>query len=70
MDSLFSSNFTIDSDTGLLKNNGQLDREAMDPLLKGLIDLTVLASDMGTPSLSTSANVTINIEVRIQHVYS
>lgn len=70
MDSLFSSNFTIDPDTGLLKNNGQLDREAMDPLLKGLIDLMVLASDMGTPSLSTSANVTINIEVRIQHVYS
>ncbi|CAM4616385.1 unnamed protein product [Leuciscus chuanchicus] len=62
VDSFFSSNFTMDPNTGLLKNNGQLDREAMDPLLKGVIDLTVLASDMGTPSLSSSANVTINIE--------
>ncbi|XP_077103705.1 cadherin-related family member 2 [Siphateles boraxobius] len=61
-DSFFSSNFTIEPNTGLLKNNGELDREAMDPLLKGVIDLTVLASDMGTPSLSSSANVTINIE--------
>ncbi|XP_056118371.1 cadherin-related family member 2 [Rhinichthys klamathensis goyatoka] len=61
-DSFFSSNFTIDPDTGLLKNDGQLDLEAMDPLLKGVIELTVLASDMGTPSLSSSANVTINIE--------
>ncbi|KAK7141073.1 hypothetical protein R3I93_015279 [Phoxinus phoxinus] len=61
-DSFFSSNFTIDPDTGLLKNNGQLDREAMDPLIKGVVDLTVLASDMGTPPLSSSAKVTINIE--------
>ncbi|KAK9963386.1 hypothetical protein ABG768_006576 [Culter alburnus] len=61
-DSLFSSNFTIDPDSGLLKNNGQLDREAMDPLLKGVIELIVFASDKGTPSLSSSANVTINIE--------
>ncbi|XP_051716503.1 cadherin-related family member 2 isoform X2 [Ctenopharyngodon idella] len=60
--SLFSSNFIIDPDSGLLKNNGQLDREAMDPLLNGVIELIVVASDMGTPSLSSSANVTINIE--------
>lgn len=61
-DSFFSSNFTIDLDTGLLKNDGQLDREALDPLLNGVIELTVHASDMGTPSLSSSAKVTINVE--------
>ncbi|XP_048032218.1 LOW QUALITY PROTEIN: cadherin-related family member 2 [Megalobrama amblycephala] len=61
-DSLFSSNFTIDPDSGLLKNNGQLDREAMDPDLGGLIELIVFASDKGTPSLNSSATVIINIE--------
>ncbi|KTF85486.1 hypothetical protein cypCar_00045897 [Cyprinus carpio] len=57
----FSSNFTIDQDSGVLQNNGRLDREAMDPALDGVIKLMVIASDMGTPSLSSTANVTINI---------
>ncbi|XP_052471325.1 cadherin-related family member 2-like [Carassius gibelio] len=57
----FSSNFTIDQASGVLQNNGRLDREAMDPALDGVIKLMVIASDMGTPSLSSTANVTINI---------
>ncbi|XP_016295467.1 cadherin-related family member 2-like [Sinocyclocheilus anshuiensis] len=57
----FSSNFTIDHDSGVLENNGRLDREAMDPALDGGIELMVIASDMGTPSLSSTAKVTINI---------
>ncbi|XP_016420394.1 cadherin-related family member 2-like isoform X1 [Sinocyclocheilus rhinocerous] len=57
----FSSNFTIDQDSGVLENNGRLDREAMDPALDGVIELMVIASDMGTPSLSSTAKVTINI---------
>ncbi|KAL0176187.1 hypothetical protein M9458_028517, partial [Cirrhinus mrigala] len=60
-DSPFSSNFTIDKNTGVLTNNGLLDREAIDPALDGRIELTVIASDMGTPPKSSSANVTINI---------
>ncbi|KAL1261800.1 hypothetical protein QQF64_007065, partial [Cirrhinus molitorella] len=57
----FSSNFTIDPDTGVLTNSGLLDREAIDPALDGRIELTVIASDKGTPPKSSSANVTINI---------
>ncbi|XP_016140663.1 cadherin-related family member 2 [Sinocyclocheilus grahami] len=60
-DSPFSSNFTIDKVTGLLKNSGLLDREAIDLAPDGVIELVVIASDMGTPSLSSTAKVTINI---------
>ncbi|XP_073676482.1 cadherin-related family member 2 [Garra rufa] len=60
-DSPFSSNFTIDQETGVLTNSGLLDREAIDLALDGRIDLTVIASDMGSPSKSSSAKVTINI---------
>ncbi|XP_058654217.1 cadherin-related family member 2 [Onychostoma macrolepis] len=60
-DSPFSRNFTIEKDSGLLKNSGPLDREAIDPSLDGMIELVVIASDMGTPSLSSTAKVTINI---------
>ncbi|XP_043113666.1 cadherin-related family member 2 [Puntigrus tetrazona] len=60
-DGPFSDNFTIDKDTGWLKNNGLLDRESIDPELDGMIHLVVIASDMGTPSLSSSASVAINI---------
>ncbi|XP_065098239.1 cadherin-related family member 2 [Paramisgurnus dabryanus] len=57
----FSSNFTIDLDSGVILNKGLLDREAIDPKLNGVIELTVIASDMGVPSLSSSATVIINI---------
>ncbi|XP_055033442.2 cadherin-related family member 2 [Misgurnus anguillicaudatus] len=60
-DGSFSSNFTIDLDSGVLLNKGLLDREAIDPKLNGVIELTVIASDMGMPSLSSSATVIINI---------
>ncbi|RXN29103.1 cadherin-related family member 2 [Labeo rohita] len=60
-DSPFSSNFTIGEETGVLTNSGLLDREAMDPALDGRIELTVIASDMGTPPQSSSTSVIINI---------
>ncbi|XP_051505646.1 cadherin-related family member 2-like [Myxocyprinus asiaticus] len=60
-DSPFSSNFTIDLNSGLLENNGPLDREAINPELNGVIELKVIASDMGMPSLSSTATVSINI---------
>uniref|UniRef100_A0A5F8GF29 Cadherin-related family member 2 n=1 Tax=Monodelphis domestica TaxID=13616 RepID=A0A5F8GF29_MONDO len=58
----YSNNFTLDPVTGLLKNQGPLDREAIDPLLLGKIVLTVLVYDLGEPSLNTTVNVTINVE--------
>jgi len=64
--SSFSDNFTIDPNTGVLRNQGELDREAMDPKLKGIIELNVTATDKGAPPLSTAVTVTIVVEVRLQ----
>ncbi|XP_020854164.1 cadherin-related family member 2 [Phascolarctos cinereus] len=58
----YSDNFTVDSVSGLLKNQGPLDREAIDPNLAGRIVLTVLVYDLGVPSLNTTVNVTIYVE--------
>uniref|UniRef100_A0A673BM47 Cadherin domain-containing protein n=2 Tax=Sphaeramia orbicularis TaxID=375764 RepID=A0A673BM47_9TELE len=58
----YSNNFTIDPNTGVLRNKGELDREALDPQLDGIIELTVKISDKGTPPLSDLVNVTINLE--------
>ncbi|TNN40734.1 Cadherin-related family member 2 [Liparis tanakae] len=55
-------NFTIDPDTGVLRIVGELDREAMDPELKGIIELNVTATDKGAPPLSTAVTVTIVVE--------
>lgn len=54
----------MDPDTGLLRNLGPLDREAIDPALEGRIVLTVRVADCGVPVLSTEVNVTITVEVR------
>ncbi|XP_074530895.1 cadherin-related family member 2-like [Halichoeres trimaculatus] len=61
-ESKYSNNFTIDPDTGVLRNSGELDREALDPELDGKIKLNVTATDKGTPPLSTSVPVTIEVE--------
>ncbi|KAM9850109.1 cadherin-related family member 2 [Aulostomus maculatus] len=58
---MYSDNFTIDPHTGVLRNRGDLDREAVDPSLKGKIKLNVTATDMGTPPLSTMVTVIIDI---------
>ncbi|XP_006158945.1 cadherin-related family member 2 [Tupaia chinensis] len=58
----YSHNFSVDPDTGLLRNLGPLDREAIDPALGGRIVLTVLVADCGVPQLSTEVNVTITVE--------
>uniref|UniRef100_A0A5F8A456 Cadherin-related family member 2 n=1 Tax=Macaca mulatta TaxID=9544 RepID=A0A5F8A456_MACMU len=58
----YNHNFSLDPDTGLLRNLGPLDREAIDPALGGRIVLTVLVSDCGEPVLSTEVNVTITVE--------
>lgn len=63
--SMYSDNFTIDPDTGVLRNNGEIDREALDPELNGRIELNVTATDNGTPPRSTPVKVTIDIEVRL-----
>uniref|UniRef100_A0A8C8ZUJ7 Cadherin related family member 2 n=1 Tax=Prolemur simus TaxID=1328070 RepID=A0A8C8ZUJ7_PROSS len=58
----YSHNFSVDPDTGFLRNLGPLDREAIDPALGGRIVLTVLVSDCGVPVRSTEVNVTITVE--------
>lgn len=60
----YSHNFSVGPDTGILRNLGPLDREAIEPTLGGRIVLTVLVADCGMPVLSTGVNVTINVEVR------
>ena len=61
----YSHNFSVDPDTGLLRNLGPLDREVIDPALGGQIVLTVRVTDCGIPVLSTEVNVTITVEVRL-----
>ncbi|XP_076429495.1 cadherin-related family member 2 [Peromyscus maniculatus bairdii] len=58
----YSHNFSIDPNTGLLRNLEPLDREAIDPALEGHIVLTVRVADCGMPPLSTDVNVTITVE--------
>uniref|UniRef100_A0A8C0T0K5 Cadherin-related family member 2 n=1 Tax=Canis lupus familiaris TaxID=9615 RepID=A0A8C0T0K5_CANLF len=58
----YSHNFSVGPDTGILRNLGPLDREAIEPTLGGRIVLTVLVADCGMPVLSTGVNVTINVE--------
>uniref|UniRef100_A0A4W6CUD7 Cadherin domain-containing protein n=1 Tax=Lates calcarifer TaxID=8187 RepID=A0A4W6CUD7_LATCA len=60
--SKYSGNFIIDPSTGVLRNKGVLDREALDPKLNGEIKINVTATDKGTPPLSSEVTVIINIE--------
>ncbi|XP_023275085.1 cadherin-related family member 2 [Seriola lalandi dorsalis] len=62
MPSMYSGNFTIDPNTGVLRNNGILDREALDPLLNGRIELNITATDKGDTPLSTVVPVFITVE--------
>ncbi|KAM6923992.1 cadherin-related family member 2 [Xenentodon cancila] len=57
-----SGNFTIDPDTGLLRNRGELDREALDPVLNGRIQVNVTAVDKGESPQSSTVPVFINVE--------
>uniref|UniRef100_A0A8C3IED1 Cadherin domain-containing protein n=1 Tax=Chrysemys picta bellii TaxID=8478 RepID=A0A8C3IED1_CHRPI len=58
----FSANFTIDPATGVLRSLGALDREALEPALKGKVVVTVRVHDLGVPQLSSLVNVTITVE--------
>lgn len=61
-----SGNFTINSTTGVLTSLAPLDREEIDTTLNGRIVLTVELYDLGDPSLSSTVNVTINVEVMLK----
>lgn len=63
---MYSDNFTIDSNTGVLRNSSELDREAFEPQLNGRVELSVTATDKGTPPLSTMVSVIVNVEVSVQ----
>ncbi|XP_071772586.2 cadherin-related family member 2 [Centroberyx gerrardi] len=60
--SRYSDNFTIDPNTGVLRNNGELNCEALDPELMGRIELNVTATDKGTPALSSMVKVIIDVK--------
>lgn len=64
--SRYSDIFTIDPNTGMLRNKVELDREAIDPTLKGKIELNITATDKGVPALSSMVTVTINVQVSIE----
>ncbi|XP_077589784.1 cadherin-related family member 2 [Stigmatopora nigra] len=58
----YSSYFIMEPNTGVLRNQVELDREALNPELKGRIELNVTATDKGTPPLSTMVPVVINVQ--------
>ncbi|CAM5132016.1 unnamed protein product [Eretmochelys imbricata] len=58
----FSTNFTIDPATGVLRSLGALDREALGRALQGKVVVTVRVHDLGEPQLSSLVNVTITVE--------
>ncbi|XP_028574255.2 cadherin-related family member 2 isoform X2 [Podarcis muralis] len=58
----FSSNFTIDPNTGVLSSEGPLDREAIPAELEGKMVVTVLVHDLGIPQLNDTVNVTFIVE--------
>lgn len=63
--SMYSDNFTIDPNTGVLTESGDLDREFLDSKLQGRVELNVTATDKGSPPLSSNVTVIVNIEVSI-----
>lgn len=63
--STYSDNFTIDPNTGVLTESGDLDRESLDSKLQGRVELKVTATDKGTPPLSSNVTVIVNIEVSL-----
>ncbi|XP_057707016.1 cadherin-related family member 2 isoform X1 [Corythoichthys intestinalis] len=58
----YSNYFIIDPNTGVLSNQVELDREALNAELKGKIEINVTATDKGMPPLSTMVRVIINVE--------
>ncbi|XP_053734941.1 cadherin-related family member 2 [Synchiropus splendidus] len=60
--STYSSYFTINPNTGVLKNAGLLDLEALDPSLNGKIDISVSATDRGSPPRTSAVPVEINLQ--------
>ncbi|XP_060621583.2 cadherin-related family member 2 isoform X1 [Anolis sagrei] len=58
----FSSNFTINPDTGVLRSKGPFDREAIPLELNGKVVVTILVHDLGIPQLNTTVNVTFLVE--------
>lgn len=66
--STYSDNFTIDPNSGVLTNSGNLDREVLDSKLQGRVELIVTATDKGTPPLSSNVTVIVNIEVSVLQI--
>lgn len=66
--SMYSDNFTIDPNSGVLTNSGNLDREFLDSKLQGRVELIVTATDKGTPALSSNVTVIVNIEVSVLQI--
>ncbi|XP_042309413.1 cadherin-related family member 2 isoform X2 [Sceloporus undulatus] len=60
----FSSNFTINPDTGVLSSKGSLDREAIPLELQGEMVVMILVHDLGIPQLNTTVKVTFLVEDR------
>ena len=61
-----ASNFTVNSTTGRLGLSGSsgLDFEALPNKSSGVVQLIIVASDSGHPSLSSSVSVLVTVAVR------
>ncbi|XP_067670754.1 protocadherin Fat 4-like [Haliotis asinina] len=60
--SRYSSNFTINDTSGEISPRSVMDYELLDSSLGGQIELLVIATDQGSPALSS--NVTVSIQVQ------
>lgn len=55
--------FQVDPDSGVITLSDKIDYEALDPALTGKVLLEIEAYDLGTPTLRSKINVTVEVEV-------
>lgn len=53
----------MDPDSGEITLSDKIDYEALDPALAGKVLLEIEAYDLGTPTLRSKINVTVEVEV-------
>ena len=53
----------MDPDSGVITLSDKIDYEALDPALTGKVLLEIEAYDLGTPTLRSKINVTVEVEV-------
>ena len=62
--------FNINPDSGVISLRNKIDFESLDSALDGRVLVKIEAFDLGTPSLSTSVNVIVQVEVSLNVLIS